>query len=466
MTVGVLASCGDTSDTKDGKDSAGDGTVADTGADNQGGNIFADLSSEFSVVCADKEEAYFNPIILKLTSAVASATGVFLNPTTDFTKENVDGGLKTDAKEILVGDTNRYESVITACPADSFVIKTEGNKIVIKGATRYYTTVGVLHFIDKLVGSKESGVLFAVDGNTHITESPECSAAVYIDLAKKTEVKYDTYTSSGDYDDFTKSGRTTVKEIALEAKKVMTFDSRADSKGEYTIGGMQGGCSDGEYFYVLLTNPGDGAKGDKNADETRVIKIDPKTLTVVKEGPIISVAHSNDLTYDSKRNKLIVPWCSVDNTKVSFIDPETLKVTSSSSVSGSAEGIFALAYNEAENNFISAESGYAKNGYGMYVFDDRLRFEERFDGVSLGYISQGIFCDSKYIYYAMSPNSTLSGLKTQNVINVFDWDGKYVCTLTIDLPYEIEHVFWYDNSFWAGFNSSGTAVLYQLTFKL
>ncbi len=462
MTVTLLASCngdGEVTDTDNGDSS--DGTEQ-----TEGGNIFADLEAEFSVICPDREESYFNPIILRFTDAVFSNTGVALTPSTDFTKENTDGGLKTDACEVLIGDTNRYESVITECSENSFVIKTVGNKIVIKGSSRYYTIAGALYFIDNCIGSKDSGVLFKVDAETSVTESPENSAAMYVDIAKKTEVKYNTYTSSSDNTAFTKSGTVTVKEVALEAKKAMSFDNRADSKGALTIGGMQGGCTDGEYFYVLLTNPGDGGKGASNEDETRVIKIDPKTLHVVKEGPIISVAHSNDLTYDSKRNKLIVPWCSVDSYKVSFIDPETLKVTSSDTITGSEQGIFALAYNQAENNFVASESSYAKNGCGMYVFNSKLRFEKRLDGISLGYTAQGIYCDSEYIYYTLSPNSKVAGLKTQNVINVFDWDGNYVCTLTVDLPHEIEHVFWYDNSFWAGFNANNTAELYQLTFKL
>ena len=435
--------------------------------------LYADLSTAITIKCPDKEEAYFNKYIPMLIRTIKSKTGVAISASTDFEKGNNSNEIKNDEYEILIGDTNRLETALTECPENSYVIKVVGKKVVIKGSSQYYTTMGLFYFMDNCIGKKADNQLFNIDTAYSFSDSPRNEASAFIDkLSPEAQAKtFKLFSSTGEANAFTATGKTFKgKVIALKKEKVLTYDKYLDSDGKRTLEHIQGGCTDGKYFYFLLTNPGDGAKGAANEDETRVIKVDPTTMQVVQVGPIISVAHSNDLTYDSKYDRLVVAWCSVDANTMSYIDMKTLTVKQSPSFSSK---FFSIDYDASGNRFVFAGSNYASQGYPIIVAKGGATASvyqtiKTFKGISMGYIAQGIHCDSKYIYYTVSPNNA-SGTKGQidnvNIINVYDYDGNYVCTLTIDLPDEIEHIFWYDNSFWAGFNANdGSKYLYKLSF--
>jgi hypothetical protein len=433
--------------------------------------LYADLNTPVKIVCPDAEETYYNKYITMLIKAVSEKTGVAMSAMTDFDKNNVSGVISNDNYEIIIGNTNRKEATLVEAPENGYAIKVVGKKVVIKGSSQYYTTIGVLYFINNCIGSKEESKLFTIDTNYSYSDTPRCEASAYIDVLEKTDTTFKLFSSTGEASDFKATGKTYKgKTIALTPTKVLTFGTYEDSKNQQTIAVMQGGCTDGKYFYFLLTNPGDGAKGDSDADETRVIKMDPKTKKIVTVGPIISVAHSNDLTYDAKYNRLVVAWCSVDATRMSYIDMETLRVTGSASFS---EKFFAIDYDAVGERYVYSASQYAKNGYPIIISTvaksaTAQRKLGEFKGISMGYVAQGIHCDSKYIYYTASPNNSSKDTKDSipdiNIVNVFDYDGNYICTLTIDLPHEIEHIFWYDNSFWAGFNANDGKHLYKLSF--
>ena len=434
--------------------------------------LYADINNTaIKIICPDIEEPYFNKYIPTLIKKIAADTGVTLPAGTDFEKGATTSKIENDNYEILIGNTNRLETSLVECPANSYVIKVVGKKVVIKGSSQYYTTMGLFYFINNCVGSKAESTLLKIDTSYTYTESPRNEASAYIDMIEKTSKNFPLFTASGGAETFVATGETFKgKVIALKAEKAFTFSAYTDSKGKNTISGMQGGCTDGTYLYFLLTNPGDKAAGTTDGDETRVIKMDPKTMAVVQVGPIISVAHSNDITYDSKYNRLVVAWCSVDAKKMSYIKMDTLDVYKESTFS---EQFFAIDYDSSNNRFVFSGSGYAKNGYPIIIAKGGASAENytvirTFNGNSTGYVAQGIHCDSKYIYYTGSPNSSSAATKSLqekiNIVDVYDYKGKYVCTLTIDLKDEIEHIFWYDNSFWAGFNTSSGKHLYKLSF--
>ena len=425
-------------------------------------NPFANTQTEFTVLCADKKSAYFEGSVSMIATAVQKNTGVLVNISTDFTRDNTEGGYKNDNYEILIGDTNRYETVTTECPEDSFIIKVVDKKVVIKGDNDFCTNMGVFYFINNCIGNKTDGTLLKISAEYSYTEKPTNEPSTYIDMLEKKDKSFPLFSSNTSSNtDFQATGGTYVgKEIKLNPKKVYTFEAQKDNTGAATMNGIQGGCTDGKYFYFLLTSPGDGED-----DQTRVVKMDPETMSIVKVGPIISVAHSNDMTYDSKNNRLVIAWCSVDARKMSCVDMETLNVVKNSSID---KNFFAIAYDPVTNQYAFSKSAYALNGqYGMLIYKlgNTWKFIKEFSGIASGHTAQGIFCDSKYIYYTASPSGTAKGSENINVVHVYTWEGAYVCTLTIPLTYEIEHIFWYGDSFWAGFNcGDGRMELYQLTF--
>jgi hypothetical protein len=159
------------------------------------------------------------------------------------------------------------------------------------------------------------------------------------------------------------------------------------------------------------------------------------------------------MTYDSKNDRFVVAWCSINTFNVSYIDPDTLDVTGIGTITGHTIGCFGIAYDPITNTYSCAESNYKVNGYGLLLLDEDLKLIERLDGGGIGHTAQGVDCDDEYIYYAQSPG----GGNKNNVIRVYDKQGKLVKQFTIDLPYEIENIFWYDGAFYAGFNCSGQA---------
>ncbi len=385
-------------------------------------NPFEQLSTQFTIVCPQDASKLYDVFAEKLRMAIVEKTGCTVGVADDYTAETAET-VSNRSYEILLGETNRIETSEVECPTASFVISTRANKIVIKGYNDDYVFEGILYFIDNYIGSKETGKLFTLEKDFNFSQKGTPSAALYLSL-----------------------GDDVVSDV-LTPTAVKMISEKLNTDQQQTLTSMQGGCTDGEYFYFLITD-----SIDTENDQTRVVKVDPKTNATVKTGPIISVAHANDMTYDSKNDRFVVAWCSVDNFCVSYINPKTLNVISTGTITNHTIGCFGIAYDPISNTYSCAESNYKVNGYGLLILDENLRMIARLDGGGVGHTAQGVDCDDKYIYYSQSPG----GSNKNNVIRVYDkTTGKLVKQFTIDLTYEIENVFWYDGAFYAGFNCHG-----------
>lgn len=239
------------------------------------------------------------------------------------------------------------------------------------------------------------------------------------------------------------------KVVDMTTEKLMDVADYTDKSDSKTLIALQGACTDGTYVYVLKTDLADGSPNaavteNNGPDQTRVIKIDPKTKTVVAVGPIISVAHANDLTYNPNTGKLYSAWCSADASIYSVINPDTLNVEKNVDLK---RDFFSIAYDSETDRYVLAKSGQAANNFSLIVCDGNLNYVSEFETERFGYTAQGIFCDAKYIYYTQSCRS---GLGTKgSIITVHTWDGELVCVMRIDNSDEIESMFWYDDAFYA-----------------
>ena len=399
------------------------------------GNPFEDRSIGFTVVYPDKEEAYYAPLASELIAAVKAKTGVTLSVKSDFEKD-ASASVKNDAYEILIGATNRAESQNAECPEGKYLIKTDGNKLVLTGNDRFYITFAVKHVISELIGSSESGKLFNISADYNVATELKNAASTYVDMGDKISDE-------------------------LTWEKVAFFPFLEDG----TLNVMQGGCTDGEYFYFLI-NDGD----DKTANsKSRIIKVDPISFNVVKTGPTIYVRHANDMTYNSKTGQLVISWCSVDSKCYSVVDMKSLDVTSTGTVYNT-NGFYAIDYCAEKDKYVAAETTNGDKEYRLQILSGKpgsIKYDsEPFDTLDTGYTKQGIHCDGKYIYLAQSPSSEH---RDNNIIAVFDWEGKHVRTFTVDLPGESENVFWYNGNLYSAYNSNADGAeklsLYKLTFN-
>jgi hypothetical protein len=217
--------------------------------------------------------------------------------------------------------------------------------------------------------------------------------------------------------------------------------------------GLQGGCSDGTYVYALKT--------DEQADsvrETRVVKIDPKTWKQVAVSEPIKVGHANDLTYNPKTGLLYAVHMGGPYTT---IDPSTLTVVETLNLN---KGFFGIAYDAINDRYVLAKAAQAQYNFTLMTYNGNLSFASEFPTVRLGYTAQGIFCDSKYIYYSQSGDST-RGTAGRSIVTVHDWDGNRVCILYIETSLEIEAFFFHDGAYYACFNAKDGDYIAQLSVK-
>ena len=120
---------------------------------------------------------------------------------TDFDKAaGRDGVIENDEKEILIGKTNRKESldIHATLKEQEYVIKWVGNKLVIVGYDDYVTAQAVAAFIDEYINTKQDA--FALAGDLFITGTATIQKILLADGADLRVMTYNIAGTSKDYD--------------------------------------------------------------------------------------------------------------------------------------------------------------------------------------------------------------------------------------------------------------------------
>lgn len=119
---------------------------------------------DYKLVRSDTSTEAEKDALVKLHTAIHSELNVLLKVATDYS---------AGTKEILVGKTSRQQSIDAAegLRHNDYVIKQDGNKIVIVGGSDESITAAVDFFIENYI-NKENGTLMIPDGNglEHIME--------------------------------------------------------------------------------------------------------------------------------------------------------------------------------------------------------------------------------------------------------------------------------------------------------
>ena len=194
----------------------------------------------------------------------------------------------------------------------------------------------------------------------------------------------------------------------------------------------QGAASDGEYFYFVLRNSGD--------TKAQVYKYRIKTKSLVAESKIFNGGHCNDLTYDAGRKQVILAHGQSQGQILTPIDAATLEVLPDIHI---PVGSGAITYNASRDSYAISQGGST-----FYVTDSGFNVTlhtTRTD--KTGYTAQGMGSDDSYVYFPMSKS------KTDNVLVVYDWKGKFVSTLKINLTVESESMFYAAGRYYVAFYS-------------
>lgn len=187
----------------------------------------------------------------------------------------------------------------------------------------------------------------------------------------------------------------------------------------------QGGWFDGRYWYQLFI--GKDTEHNERDNTVRLVRYDIQTGKTVRISDPLPLNHANDLTYNSRRGLLVAVHNNPNRKLVSFIDPETLTVTETVTLPCR---IYSLAYSPERDMYVAGIAG----GQSFCLLDAAFRqvggsFSPTPD--TAGYITQGCACDARYIYFV---------LYRQNVITVYDWEGRHIRTLPITVSGEPENL--------------------------
>ncbi len=214
---------------------------------------------------------------------------------------------------------------------------------------------------------------------------------------------------------------------------------------------MQGACTDGRYGYFFQEyQGGSGNYSNSETHDTIIVKVDMASGELVKYSEPLKLGHSNDGCYNPHTGQLIVVYNGNNKKLIKFIDPETLEITGETRL---PVNIFSIAYNEYTRQYIVGLSG----GRNFGILDESFnivtaKISTDYSGTDhkdviydykLGsdLLTQGIDCDSKYVYFVLSGKKTGEKVWTDYLL-AFDYEGNHVFTKVLPgMTLEVENIF-------------------------
>lgn len=246
--------------------------------------------------------------------------------------------------------------------------------------------------------------------------------------------------------------------MTLLKKGDAAFNFRIAAKQKlYQYDTLQGACANGGYAYLTLYN--------RNVEKCKIVKVKLSNLSVVKVSGVLPIYHGNNLTYNTKKKRIVATCCTTSKkakNRVVLINPSTLKVTSVKNIKLTKKvkklpkkvrkknkGFTAIAYNEKHNCYVAR---LRQNG-NVVVLNKNLKPLRyvKLKGKKTGLLVQGIETVGDYIYDVRS----FKGRYHYCMVTVHTMSGKYVGQMKF--PYgtapgkELQCIFHNGKQFYAGF---------------
>ena len=246
--------------------------------------------------------------------------------------------------------------------------------------------------------------------------------------------------------------------MTLLMKGNAAFNFRVEARQKlYQYDTLQGGCANGGYAYLTLYN--------RRVEKCKIVKVRLSDLTVVKVSRVLPIFHGNNLTFNTRKNRIVATCCTTNKkakNRAVLINPNTLRVSATKnikltkkvkkiprSVWKKNKGITAIAYNEKHNCYVAR-----LRQDGNVVILNRnlvpLRYV-KLKGKKTGLLVQGIETAGNYIYDVRS----FKGRRHYCMVTVHTMAGKYVGQMKF--PYgtapgkELQCIFHDGRQFYAGF---------------
>lgn len=332
-----------------------------------------------------------------------------------FTEALEKAEIDAEAKEFLLGNTNRPESVellqkLTDAGGNRFGISMKGTKLAITGTSVYQMYLGLEYFFANFVTA--DGAVVVEQGFEYISESSE-------------------------------NNHWTLDMLLEQGKSpaFVTTDALFAIKPNKGYSVLQGGGTDGRYAYIALINKA------LTPEQGKIFKYDLETNELVKVSEPLLTAHTNDITYDSKNHRLVISRCTADDgyRGLSFVDPDTLELIETIEIS---VGFRAIDYLPTTNQYVLGVN------YFFVITDENFNTISTFQCNDPQYTTQGCYSDEKYIYDVRY----LSGSNVHYMV-VHTMDGTYVGTMPIYGPpnAEPENMFAYNGGLILACNKTNRA---------
>ena len=335
---------------------------------------------------------------------------------TGCTPVNYHESTEKNDNEILVGKTSRQESKAALDGIkNGFKIAFQGGKFVIAGTDDTWTAVALYEFEKRILKSSK----YLKDGTLEIPSN---------------------YSLSQSHDDPQTMARLLqggFTQFTLKTEIVMSC------AGEGVIKVAQGAASDGTHVYFVLRNSGDS--------QAMVFKYDMATGQQLAKSAVFNGGHCNDMTLNTRTSTLYVVHGSAAPKVLTPIAAGNLSIGLDKSIS---VGTGAITYN-AQRNCYAVSQG----GNNLVLCDAGFKQAHSFTRTDdTGYTAQGMGSDDYFVYFPMSSS-------TDNILVAYDWNGRYVATIKVNLAYESESMFYAAGNYYVNFHSGG-AQLYKITPEL
>lgn len=218
-----------------------------------------------------------------------------------------------------------------------------------------------------------------------------------------------------------------------------------------SAGTVQGACTDGTYIYYVSTG----------TNKIKKYNLATGELTEVSYTSGL-YGHANDLTYNPNTNRIYLTVMD-DGAHIAIINPSTLAQESSFVLYGEG-GVpipnHGIAYDRLNNRYIVANATVIEGTYGQRysLFDANFNFVRTIVMPQPEtYTIQGIETDGVCIYRALWNSGHA------NYIAVYDYEGNYLGTVTIQNTSELEAVMYDWNGNWyLNINTSAGGDLYMV----
>jgi hypothetical protein len=339
------------------------------------------------IICSEDADNEIIAIGERLKTSISICTGV----TPRFTRDYITEMAELNRQEIVIGVTNRPESVELGDSLDelTFSVTVTENKVIIVGTSVQLLSDAVDYFIENYVESKtaiaKQGELAVKKNTSYISEQA--------DPTFRNLMEQNLY-------------------FQIVEQSMFTFDK----DGNFRV--FSSACSDGKYCYVLMR----GATPDSDNGRYRgvIYKISLDTGAVIRTGQPFITDMGSDMTYDNTSSMLYVINGEPDASRVTIVNSGDLSVSSTLTAAlplGALCGIKGGGY-----------IGFEKNSGDFLVLDADLKVTRR-EKTDIAPKSIKSCCfDGRYVYL-LSEGTTLN---PNSSVTVFTQSGAEVNSIRLD----------------------------------